>query len=185
MRESVSSVDVEKTVAANCGEQVGGVRSGAKPKVRVMPTTEIVGEIPRFDQREQQHSRAAVGALGEKIQKAWTADSVDPFRRIFYPNSRPYNSPLRSLMAIAEGPVNPVAAPVKDPAKMAAHIKEVAKFFGAHLVGVCELQPWMVYSHRGLRIDARKGTWGQPIELNHRFAMCCPAATIASLVRRE
>ncbi len=135
------------------------------------PTSEIVGTIPPFDQREQQHTRAATGALGEMIQKRWTTESVDPFRRVFYPENRPFNSPLRSLLAVAEGPVNPVAAPVKDPAKMAAHVKEVTKFFGAHLVGVCELQPWMVYSHRGLRIDARKGRFGEPIELSHRFAI--------------
>jgi reductive dehalogenase len=141
------------------------------PRRDAGPTVEILGEIPRFDQRDQQHTRAAVGALGEKIQKAWTAESVDPFRRIFHPNNRPFNVPLRSLMSVAEGPLNPVVAPVRDPAKMAAHIKEVAKFLGAHIVGVCELQPWMVYSHRGLRIDARKGTWGDPIEIPHRFAI--------------
>ena len=147
--------------------------SAPPPGVRrvAQPTSQIVGEIPRFDQREQQHTRAAVGALGEKIRQVWTSESVDPFRRIFYPNNRPQNSPLRSLMAIVEGPLNPVAAPVKDPVKMAAHIKEVARFLGADLVGVCELRPWMVYSHRGLRIDQRKGTWGEPITPPHRFAI--------------
>jgi ferredoxin len=139
--------------------------------MRSSPTSEIAGEIPRFDQRQQQHSRAAAGALGDEIQKAWTAESVDPFRRIFHPNNRPYNVPLRSLMSVADGPLNPVAAPVRDPAKMAAHIKEVARFFGADLVGVCELQPWMVYSHRGLRIDLKKCTWGDLIEVPHRFAI--------------
>ena len=127
--------------------------------------------IPPFDQRQQQHTRAATGALGEKIRKRWTTESVDPFRRVFYPENRPFNSPLRSLLAVAEGPVNPVAAPVREPSKMAAHVKEVAKFFGAHLVGVCELKPWMVYSHRGLRIDARKGRFGEPIALAHRYAI--------------
>lgn len=97
----------------------------------------IHAQIPQFDQREQQHTRAAIRALGEKIQKRWTSESVDPFRRVFYPENRPFNSPLRSLLAVADGPLNPVKVPVKDPAVMAAHIKEVAKFFGAHLVGVC------------------------------------------------
>lgn len=129
------------------------------------------GPIPPFDQREQAHTRAAIGKLGELVQKRWTTESVDPFRRVFYPENRPYNSPLRSLLSVAEGPVNPVAAPIKDSANMVAHIKEVAKFFGAHLVGICALEPWMVYSHKGLRIDARKNRFGEPIELHHRFAI--------------
>ncbi|MBI2961842.1 MAG: 4Fe-4S dicluster domain-containing protein [Betaproteobacteria bacterium] len=135
------------------------------------PKAQVIGFIPRFDQREQQHTKAAVGALGETVQKRWTSESVDPFRRVFYPENRPFNSPLRSLLAVADGPLNPKKVPVKDPAKMAAHIKEVAKFFGAHLVGVCELQPHHVYSHRGLRIDARKGRWGEPIEIAHKYAI--------------
>lgn len=134
-------------------------------------TTKVVDQIPQFDQREQQHTKAAVGALGPKVQERWTSESVDPFRRVFYPENRPYNSPLRSLLAVAEGPVNPTRAPVNDPTKMSAHIKEVAQFFGAHLVGICELQPHMIYSHRGLRIDARKGRWGDPVQITHRFAI--------------
>jgi epoxyqueuosine reductase len=128
-------------------------------------------KIPQFDQREQQHTKAAVGALGDKVKERWTSESVDPFRRVFYPENRPFNSPLRSLLSVAEGPLNPKPVAVKDPAKMAAHIKEVALFFGADLVGICALQPHHVYSHRGLRIDARKGRWGEPIELTHRFAI--------------
>ncbi len=33
-----------------------------------LPTTHVTGSVAPFDQREQQHSRAAVGALGETIQ---------------------------------------------------------------------------------------------------------------------
>jgi len=134
-------------------------------------TSRIVSAIPRFDQREQQHTKAAVGALGEKVQQRWTSESVDPFRRVFYPENRPFNSPLRALLSVAEGPLNPKQVPVKDTARMSAHIKEVAKFFGARLVGICELQPHHVYSNRGLRIDARKGRWGEPITLDHKYAI--------------
>jgi hypothetical protein len=63
----------------------------------------------------------SIGALGEKIQKAWTAESVDPFRRIFHPNNRPFNVPLRSSISFAEGLLNPVVAPVRDSARMSAH----------------------------------------------------------------
>ncbi|MCZ7564058.1 MAG: 4Fe-4S dicluster domain-containing protein [Burkholderiales bacterium] len=155
------------------GELPDGIRPDRAPAKAAAPsvTTPVVGEIPQFDQREQQHTKAAIGALGEKIQQRWTSESVDPFRRVFYPENRPFNSPLRSLLAVAEGPLNPKRIPVNDPAKMAAHIKEVAKFFGADLVGVCELKRHHVYSHRGLRIDARKNRWGEPIALDHRYAI--------------
>src|SRR3989304_5897661 len=71
----------------------------------------------------------------------------------------------------AEGPLNPKQVPVKDTARMSAHIKEVAKFCGPRMVGICELQPHHVYSNRGLRIDARKGRWGEPITLDHKYAI--------------
>lgn len=138
-----------------------------------LPTTRWVGPIERFDQREQQHSKAAVGTLGEKVQERWNSEPPDPFRRIYFPsyNGRAKNAPLRSWVPIADGPVNPNQTPVNDPAKMSAHIKEAAKFFGAHLVGICELKPEFIYTHRGLHMDYHKGRWGEPIELRHRFAI--------------
>jgi len=44
-------------------------------------------------------------------------------------------------------PVSKVKLPVPDPAKMSERIKYVAKFLGADLVGICELDQRWVYSH--------------------------------------
>lgn len=140
-------------------------------KTRTIPTTKIVGPQERFDQKNHMHSQAAIGALGEKVKKRWSTESIDPFRRIFYPENRPMNVPLRSWRNVADGPLNPNKTDAADQAKMASTIKEVARFLGADLVGICELNQAYVYSHTGLRIDFAKGTGGQEIHLPHRYAI--------------
>jgi epoxyqueuosine reductase len=134
-------------------------------------TTRIVGPMERFDQRNQMHTQAGIGGLGEKVKERWTKESVNPFRRIFYPETRAVNVPMRSWRGVADGPVNPVRTEVKDSGRMAGNIKEAGRFLGADLVGVCELNPAFVYSHTGLRIDFAKGTAGQEIHLPHRCAI--------------
>jgi reductive dehalogenase len=138
---------------------------------REKSTTKIVAPQEKFDQRNQMHTQAAIGGLGEKVQKNWTTESIDPFRRIFYPEVRPQNVPMRSWRSVADGPLNPNRVEVDDPKKMARHIKEIALFLGADLAGVCELNQAYVYSHTGLRIDFAKGTAGEEINLPHKYAI--------------
>ncbi len=117
------------------------------------------------------HSLAAMGALGERVQERWTAESIDPFRRIFYPETRALNVAMRSWRNVADGPINPRKEPIPGAARMAVIIKEVARFLGADLVGICELDQAYVYSHTGLRIDFAKGVAGEEIQLPHRYAI--------------
>ena len=134
-------------------------------------TTRIVAPQEKFDQRNQMHTQAAIGGLGEKVQKRWTTESIDPFRRIFFPETRPQNVPMRSWRNVADGPLNPNRIEVDNPKRMASNIKEVARFLGADLVGICELNQAYVYSHTGLRIEFAKGTAGQEIQMPHKYAM--------------
>jgi reductive dehalogenase len=138
---------------------------------RSSPTTKIPGPQKKFDQRNQMHTQAAIGGLGETVRERWTRESVDPFRRIFFPESRPQNVPMRSWRNVADGPVNPERIDVQDPRHMSKIIKEVSRFLGADLVGVCRLNQAYVYSHTGLRIDFAKKTAGQSIQLPHTFAI--------------
>ena len=135
------------------------------------PTTRIVGPLKRFDQREELHTQAAIGGLGPRVQARWTSESVDPFRRIFYPETRPQNVPMRSWRNVADGPLNPRRVEVKNPERMAEIIKEVAGFLGADLVGICRLNPAWVFTHHGLRIDFHKGVAGTPVKLDHQYAI--------------
>ena len=135
------------------------------------PTTRVVGPLKRIDQRDELHTQAAMGNLGKRIQERWTSESVDPFRRIFYPDRRPQNAPMRSWRSVADGPLNPKRTEVKNPRRMSEIIKGVAKFLDADLVGICKLNQAWVFTHRGLRIDHHKGIAGQPIDLNHKYAI--------------
>ena len=134
-------------------------------------TTKIVGSQEKFDQRKQMHTQAAIGGLGPKVQDRWTRESKDPFRRIFFPENRPQNVPLRSWYKVADGPVNPNMEDVGSPAHAATNIKEVARFLGADLVGICQLNQAYVYSHSGMRIDFAKNTAGQEIDIPHANAI--------------
>jgi reductive dehalogenase len=140
-------------------------------KRRTIPTTKIIGTQERFDQKNHMHSQAAMGGLGERVKECWTTESMDPFRRIFFPENRPQNVPMRSWQKVADGPLNPNKIEVVDRSKMASSIKEVARFLGADIVGICELNQAYVYSHTGLRIDFAKGTAGQEIKLPHEYAI--------------
>jgi hypothetical protein len=135
------------------------------------PTTRIVGSIGRRDQREEQHTKAAIGGLGPRVQQRWTSESVDPLRRISFPESRARNVPHRSWRDVADGPLAPARVEVKNPERMTEIVKGVATWLGADLVGVCELDPAFVFTHHGLRIDHAKGCAGQPIQLDHRWAI--------------
>ncbi len=55
----------------------------------------------------------------------------------------------------------------KTPDAFAATIKSLAKYLGAVDVGICKLEPYHVYSH----IGRGTGTYGDPITLDHRFAI--------------
>ena len=87
------------------------------------PTTRVVGPLKRIDQRDELHTQAAMGNLGKGIQERWISESVDPFRRIFYPDRRPQNAPMRSWRSVADGPLNPNRTEVKNPRRMSELIK--------------------------------------------------------------
>ena len=93
------------------------------------PTTKIVGPLRRADRPAQRTTHpSGDGGLGPRVQGRWTSESVDPFRRIFDPETRPVNVPMRSWRDVADGPVNPKRVQVKNPQRMAEIIKGVAKF---------------------------------------------------------
>jgi ferredoxin len=54
-----------------------------------------------------------------------------------------------------------------DAQAMSAYIKGLATYWGAHTVGIAELQPYHIYSHIGRGRDQ----YGAPVTLNHRHAI--------------
>ena len=55
----------------------------------------------------------------------------------------------------------------QSPEKLTALIKNLARYHGALDVGICELQPYHVYTN----IGRGTGEYGAPIHLDHRFAI--------------
>ena len=120
-------------------------------KQRSPRTYRIVGPQRQIDERETPHPRADRGELGERL-RTWhkTRFGEDAFRRVFGGGGRDAdsNNSLQDIMRqVPEGKVNPKQIPVTDPAAMARKIKEIARFFGADVVGITYLDQAYVYSH--------------------------------------
>ena len=122
------------------------------------PTSRIVGEIKRPDERRHGFARAFAGEYGLEIQE---------LRATFiakYPNGAALNWSVNNVLKGHEdGPVSPKKVEIKDIAKATQHIKDLARFYRADAVGVCELPRFAVYSH--------SADTGEPIELNHKYAI--------------
>lgn len=71
---------------------------------------------------------------------------------------------MGQMMAVMSGEPAPEKASLPDdPLVLSRHIKSMAYFVGADVVGICELPKWAVYSH-----DMQ----GNPVECNHKYAIC-------------
>ncbi len=134
-------------------------------KFRKEPTYKkfVTGQIQRFDERNTVYSRADRGELhnleealarGLKIK---AEKSVLGFTREDYAlslSSRAIDTIVRKTAfskdnlprrwSIPEGKMS-----IADAAKITRKIKKVARWFGADLVGVCEIDPCWLFSHWG------------------------------------
>jgi reductive dehalogenase len=131
----------------------------------------VVGPVERLDERDVVFAKGIKGRLGDIIKARVREPFPDALYRTFFFAKRADNSILWNLYEAAEGTVNPVQTPAPDPKHNADHIKEIAKFMGADLVGVCELHDEFVYTHRGNVADYPKGRLGEPIANTHRYAI--------------
>ena len=122
------------------------------------PTTRIVGEIERPDERRHGFARAFAGEFGPEIQQ---------LRATFvakYPNGAALNWSVNNcLKGREDGPVASRRVVPKDIARATQHLKDLALFYRADAVGVCELPRFAVYSH--------SADTGEPIELDHKYAI--------------
>jgi ferredoxin len=139
-------------------------------------TYRIAGPRRQIDERETPHPRVDRGELGEKLRQWRTSRmDVDPFRRVFGgggSEKNSYNSLYDIYRNLPEGKVNLKKIAVTDPERMACNIKEIARFFGADVVGITHLDQAYVYSHRARGNPAVGEKAGDPIHLPHRFAIC-------------
>ncbi len=123
------------------------------------PTTIINdNEVKRFDARECGFLKARSGGYGPKLE--------NEFKRFVpkHPVSGALLNMLSHLADQTDGQFASSKAPIpEDPAGLSRHIKELAYFIRADLVGICELPPYAVYTH--------SYPTGETVELNHKYAV--------------
>ena len=140
-------------------------------------TYRIIGPQQQIDEQKTPHPMVARGELGDRL-RLWrkTRAEVDVLRRVFGGGNEmkgnAHNSLQHMLGHIPVGAVSPERIPISDPAAMASKIKEIARFFGADVVGITHLDQAYVYSHRARACPADGEKPGDPIHLPHRYAIC-------------
>ncbi len=166
-------------------KKVPGVRVVEKPTYAQF----LNGEISRFDQRNIVFSRMIwdteyIALANNQPQRAWRetpeqlADGrafrtgaiwVDDSVGSLAPQYRGFSGHVRGFGGLYDwdDPVAPQKAPIAEPAVMSQRVKEAARFYGADLVGITEINPLWVYSHY---FDRETGEYG-PLEIPYRYAI--------------
>ena len=121
------------------------------------PTNKIVGEIQRRDMREHALNKGIRGDYGEK------AKALGPLMTVTEPIGAAFVSIQKHINLLVPNPVAQDKAPIPDdPRVLARHIKSMAHYLGADIVGICELPKSALYSH-----DAE----GNPIDVDYKYAV--------------
>lgn len=112
-------------------------------------TARIVGPWKSVDANETPHEKNKRGELGKPLFNWYmnrTAD--DPLARTAFPqSSADRRNTLQNVVSQApKGEINPEKISVTDPKALSKHIKRVAEFFGAPVVGIAAVHPSMLYS---------------------------------------
>jgi reductive dehalogenase len=159
----------------------------------------IVGEVKRHDEREIVFARNRSLRPGSEQYKAFYRnhpeyEEYDAKRRIpggisgrFGKIDIPFEGPnvaatlashIIPLSLSTVDKVNPAAAPVLrgrviplSPEEATARVKGFAGHLGADLVGVTEINPLWIYSHRGEIFHENWEDWGKEIEVGHTYAV--------------
>jgi reductive dehalogenase len=120
------------------------------------PTNLISENVQRVDPREGAINRAARGDFGEKIKSgAWRIVRV-------YPVNCAIADVLALIASIDVGEVAGKAPIPEDPHVMSRHIKSLAYFFGADIVGIGPVPEYAYFS-----CDYE----GNPVDLDYKYAI--------------
>ncbi len=138
------------------GDRQLGLHPMEKLKQVDEPTTRITGDIRRVDERNHGFNRFARGDYGPVPARGHT-------RPVSYPIAGAERDMSEHLGPILDGRVGASKVlTTEDPLVLSRHVKKLAYFLGADIVGICRLPQYAVYSH---------GKDGNPIELHHQFAI--------------
>lgn len=155
------------------------------------PTYEVVGKLERADPRDNVTTRTALvpgtdkyttyyqehpemEEKDKKLRISSTAEVREKRREELFGNE-PLALALSNACRVANLLENTNFGAVSkkrielDPEFAAQNIKGAARYLGADLAGICELNQAWVYSH--YPNDGHGSKWGEPVCLNHRYAI--------------
>jgi ferredoxin len=147
------------------------------------------GEIARFDQKNIVFSRMIwdkeyIAKAGSQPQRTWRESAeelaqgralrtgsiwVDDNVGSLAPQYRGFSGHVRGFGGLYDwdDPAAPQKSPIGTPEEMSARVKEAARFYGADLVGITEINPLWVYSHY---FDRETGEYGEN-EIRYKYAI--------------
>jgi NAD-dependent dihydropyrimidine dehydrogenase PreA subunit len=164
----------------------------------------LVGPIERFDQKNIVFSRAMwdeeykaqlrsvtrrMASQAMELQalegRALVAGAiyVDNTAGSLHPQYSGYGGHVRDVGGLYgwDDPVNSTQLVISDPAYMSKQVKRVAKFYGADLVGICEVDQRWVYSHY---FERTNGDYGE-LELPYKYAIVLGIRMDQELIERS
>ncbi|HSB65959.1 MAG TPA: reductive dehalogenase [Anaerolineales bacterium] len=148
----------------------------------------LVGKVERFDERNTALSRtnwdqSYQAKMGEAMSKAPQpgvdalqgqalvagAIYVDDAVGSLHPNYTGYMGHMKDTGGLYswEDPVSTDQFPIPDPVWMSAQVKDVARFYGANLVGITQVNPLWIYSHY---YQGATGDYA-PLEMSYTYAI--------------
>ncbi len=155
-------------------------------------TTDIVGEIKRFDERKTGFNKAARGEYGQTVkgplEKIKNSTSLDKSSISYFFLTGKIMSRMPSLggrknikniksdvahkaTSMSKSPMSLLKADHNTKPKflhsdlkvVSRHIKNYGVFMGADIVGICEVPDYAYYSH---------DKFGNPVEKKYKYAVC-------------
>jgi reductive dehalogenase len=174
------------------------VRIGRNQRALQGTEGHIIGEVSRFDEREQVFSRGYLRPGSEQHQAFYSEhpqwEEDDDKRRdmgipmglpgaIDKPHQGPNAAALLASFSIPRHLGNPHAVQPQanplfggqrmslSPEEATERVKGLALHLGADLVGITEVNPLWVYSKRGYIRDDNWERWGSEIEVCHSYAI--------------
>lgn len=162
------------------------------------PELEIESPRARVDERDIMFARARL-VPGSREYEAYYAlrpekrmidDRIRAAPGLYRPTTRFYHplgipaadasfGAIDGLRGAVDGPVAAEPLPV-SPVDITHFIKGVTSHYGARAVGITELRDYHVYTHVG----RGEGTFGDPIELDHRYAIAFTVEMSHAMMRR-
>jgi reductive dehalogenase len=182
-------------------------RTGANPTPLEGTKGLIVGQVRRFDEREIVFARNRyLKPETENYEKFYrehpeyeeydanrraVGDALGNIGAIDHPHEGPNRA---AIMASALFPrrlaapdiIKPRAADNKiqlSPEEATERVKGFALRLGADLVGVTEINPLWIYSHRGMAYPPIQEDWGVELEVKHKYAIVFAVEMSLEMVR--